>query len=134
MPLAQPFFRPRVPFVVLALLTIPCGLALRHTSLSLPRAVTKEGADALYATLVYFLARIAWPAPARRMRAVLAAVIFCFGVETAQLYQAPWLTEIRNTTLGGLVLGHGFHAADLLAYVVGIGLGVLIERATQRLG
>ena len=46
-----------------------------------------------------------------------------------QLYHAPWIDSIRRTTLGGLVLGFDFVWSDLACYAVGVGLGILIERA-----
>ena len=42
----------RVPFVVLAAITVPCGLAVRNTTLPLPALLKTEGGDLLYATLV----------------------------------------------------------------------------------
>ena len=129
MTLDRPFLRARILLALSAVLTAACGLGLRHIRDPLPHVVWKEGGDLLSATLIYFLARILWPAPERRARAALATVVFCFAVETLQLYQAPWILRIRATTLGGLCLGHGFHAADLVAYVLGVALGLLLERA-----
>ncbi len=45
-----------------------------------------------------------------------------------QLYHAPWIDSIRQTTLGGLILGFGFLCSDLACYALGVLLGVLIER------
>ena len=50
------------------------------------------------------------------------------GVELSQLYHAPWIDSIRETTLGGLILGFGFLWSDTACYTVGVGLGVLLER------
>ena len=36
-------------------------------------------------------------------------------VEESQLYHASWIDSIRGTTLGALVLGHGFLWSDLPA-------------------
>lgn len=128
MPSERPLLRSRALFALLALLTVPAGLALRHTTLPLPRVLTREGGDTLYATLVYFLARVLLPAPDRRRCAALLAVAFCFAVEIGQLYRAPWILRIRETTLGGLILGHGFRTADLVAYVAGVATGLLVDR------
>jgi hypothetical protein len=54
---------------------------------------------------------------------------FCVIIEVSQLYHAPWIDSIRGTTLGALVLGHGFVWSDLACYAVGVGLGILIERS-----
>jgi hypothetical protein len=54
------------------------------------------------------------------------------GVELSQLYHAPWIDSIRQTTLGGLILGFGFLWTDLACYAFGVGLGVLLELISGR--
>ena len=49
-----------------------------------------------------------------------ASLLICFGVECSQRIQAPWLVDLRATTPGGLILGHGFLWSDLIAYTVAI--------------
>ena len=58
----------------------------------------------------------------------LLALVLTWGVEVSQLWQAEWLLRLRATTLGALVLGHGFLWIDLLRYTVGILLGVGLDR------
>ncbi len=41
-------------------------------------------------------------------------------VEISQLYQDPWINNIRNTLIGHLILGKGFLWSDLLAYTIGV--------------
>ena len=55
------------------------------------------------------------------------ALAFAFSVEISQLYQAPWINEIRSTTLGALVLGFGFLVSDLVCYSVGVCAGYLLD-------
>jgi hypothetical protein len=57
----------------------------------------------------------------------LLAMILSLAVELSQLYHAPWIDSIRQTTLGGLILGFGFLWSDLACYAVGVGLGVILE-------
>ena len=64
---------------------------------------------------------------ARTWRVAVAAVAFCFAIELLQLYQAPWIDAVRATTPGRLVLGQGFHAFDLVCYVIGAGIGAALE-------
>ncbi len=45
---------------------------------------------------------------------------------------APWIDGIRNTTLGGLVLGFGFLLSDLVCYLVGIAAGAFAELTMRR--
>ncbi|QKZ13375.1 DUF2809 domain-containing protein [Spirosoma sp. KUDC1026] len=82
--------------------------------------------DALWALMVYFGGAFVF----RRwtISAVATATLgFSVGIELSQLYHAPWIDSLRATRLGGLILGFSFVWSDLLCYVVGVGLGVLIE-------
>jgi hypothetical protein len=67
---------------------------------------------------------------ARSAIATRAAIALglAFSVEFSQLYHAPWIDSIRQTTLGGLVLGSGFLWTDLVCYTVGIAIGAFLER------
>ncbi|MEG2817994.1 MAG: DUF2809 domain-containing protein, partial [Comamonas sp.] len=47
-------------------------------------------------------------------------------------YQAPWMQALRANKLAYLVLGNGFDPLDLVAYVVGVGLGVAVDWAWVR--
>ena len=55
------------------------------------------------------------------------AIIFSYSIEISQLYHAPWIDSIRNTTLGGLILGFGFLWSDLVCYTIGIIIGIIID-------
>jgi len=57
----------------------------------------------------------------------LVSLLFCYLIEISQLYHAPWIDAIRNTRLGGLVLGFGFLWTDIIAYTMGIGIMLAIE-------
>ncbi len=57
----------------------------------------------------------------------LLAMSLSIAVELSQLYHAPWIDSIRQTTLGGLILGYGFLWSDLACYALGVALGVLGE-------
>jgi len=48
-------------------------------------------------------------------------------LENEETQEAPWIDGIRNTMLGGLVLGFGFLWSDLVCYLVGIKVGALTE-------
>ncbi len=52
---------------------------------------------------------------------------FSVAIELSQLYHASWIDSIRQTTLGGLILGFGFLWSDLACYAVGVVLGVLVD-------
>src|ERR1017187_5265800 len=61
------------------------------------------------------------------------AMSFSVAIEISQLYHAPWIDSIRQTTLGGLILGSGFLWSDLACYALGVGLGVMIDIALSAL-
>lgn len=58
----------------------------------------------------------------------VAAIAFCFFVETSQLFQVDWLNAVRASRIGALILGNGFLLSDLLAYCMGVAFGALVER------
>ena len=55
------------------------------------------------------------------------AIILSYSIEISQLYHAAWIDAIRNTTLGGLILGFGFLWSDLVCYTIGIIVGAIID-------
>lgn len=111
--------------------TIVAGLASRAYGAHLPWWLAKNAGDALYATMVFWALGFLVPR-ARAARVALAAVAFCFAIELGQLYHAPWIDGVRATTPGRLVLGQGFHALDLVCYVIGVALGAGLELGLRR--
>jgi hypothetical protein len=59
--------------------------------------------------------------------------VLAASVEVSQLYHAPWIDAIRQTRLGGWVLGFGFLWSDLACYAVGIATGAVAELGLSRL-
>ena len=118
--------RSRLLAFVLLLLTIGLGLASRRYRGELPEFIGAYAGDALWATMVYWLASIALP---RARIATLAAIAYgvSFAVELSQLHHAPWIDAIRATRLGALALGHGFLWSDLVCYAVGVGVAAMID-------
>jgi hypothetical protein len=50
-------------------------------------------------------------------------------VESAKLWQTAWLVEFRHTTIGHLLLGQVFSWRNLVAYGIGVLMGVALEHA-----
>jgi hypothetical protein len=103
------------------------GLMSRASSLDLPRFVHLYIGDFLWAMMVYWgvcLVGHRWPL----FKQVLAALAFAYCIEFSQFYQADWINELRQTTIGGLILGFGFKLSDLVAYTVGIVVGAYLNR------
>jgi Protein of unknown function (DUF2809) len=77
--------------------------------------------DAIWAGMIYFGFRFLFiNAPLKT--SFLYTLLFTYCIEVSQLYQADWINAIRQTKLGGLVLGFGFLWSDLLMYFIGISL------------
>ncbi len=139
---AQPAVRPHDPplslsaprsrrpgvYALLVWLVVVAGLASRAVPQALPASLGKYPGDALWALMVFLLVGLARPRWSTGAVAATALAV-SWGVEFGQLYQPPWLTAVRATTLGHLVLGSHFHAPDLLAYAVGIAAGAAAELA-----
>jgi len=114
--------RQKIIYAFIILIIIILGLLSRKT-IVLP-AVT---GDALYASMMYFIVRFFLIKYKIKEVAIISLAI-CFAIEFSQLYQAPWINTIRTTLPGRLILGQGFLWVDLLAYVAGVALAVLIDR------
>ena len=113
----------------LCLSIIVCGLALRKfgPGLGLPSVLVKYGGSMLWGTMVFFLVAIA--APGRSLwRMALISALLAVCVELFRLVHTPWLDDFRLTTLGGLLLGRVFSPWNMLAYGVGIMLGMILDR------
>jgi hypothetical protein len=114
--------------VGLCLAVIVCGLALRGWGfgLGLPAFVVKYGGSALWGTMVFMLVAMAASTLSRPRIALIAAGI-AIGVELFRLVHFPWLDAFRLTLPGALLLGRIFSAWNMVAYGVGIGLGVWLD-------
>jgi hypothetical protein len=113
----------------LCLCVIVCGLVLRRfgPGLGLSAFVVKYGGSLLWGTMVYFLVALTAAKLSRRSVALIS-VLIAICVELFRLLHAPWLDEFRLTLPGALLLGRVFSAWNILAYGVGIGFGVLLDR------
>jgi hypothetical protein len=86
--------------------------------------------DTLWALMLFLLVSTLLAGRPIRTRATISLAL-AFLVE---IYHAPWIDSIRQTTLGGLVLGFGFLWTDLACYSVGIVTGSLTEWGIRRFG
>ncbi len=113
----------------LCLTVIACGLALRGwgLGLGLPAFVVKYGGSMLWGAMVFFLVAMAASHLSRTRIAVITAAI-AIGVELFRLVHFPWLDAFRLTLPGALLLGRIFSMWNMVAYGVGIGMGVLLDR------
>ncbi|WP_322922814.1 DUF2809 domain-containing protein [Paenibacillus campi] len=116
----------RISYTIAIVVTIVSGLAARRYAELLPPLLAIHAGDMLWAMMVYWSVRLL--ADRRYDGAIVTALLFCYGIEFSQLYQGEWIRQLRDTLIGGLVLGHGFLVVDLLRYTVGVLLAVGINR------
>ena len=118
--------RNRVIYLILIVITIILGLLSRKVS-GLPEIASAYSGDVLWAMMVFFI--IAFIFNNKSTIFIISwAIIFSYSIEISQLYHAPWIDTIRNTTLGAFVLGFGFLWSDLVCYTVGVITGAIIDR------
>ena len=106
---------PRLQSLTIALILIPIGLATREYG---NEWMKLYAGDVLWAAMIYWGFKFLFAQEPKRT--AFYALIFCFLIELSQLYHAPWIDQIRNNRLGGLVLGFGFLWSDLVCYLVGV--------------
>lgn len=107
------------------------GLGWRSGHLPLSGFASKYGGDALWAWMVFLGLTVLFPRT-RTLRLAAAALVLAWMVEFLQLHHGAWIGAVRSTLLGRLVLGTTFNPPDLIAYGVGIGVGVAVD--LRRLG
>ncbi|MCX6238944.1 MAG: DUF2809 domain-containing protein [Bacteroidia bacterium] len=118
--------RNRLLYLLMVTIVICLGLLSRRISDHLPDLINLVLGDILWALMVYLLIRTVFRSWSIR-KVALTGLTFSFLIELSQIYHAPWIDAIRNTTLGGLILGFGFLWSDLVAYSIGIGFGIVID-------
>ncbi|MFC9414962.1 DUF2809 domain-containing protein [Bacillus mobilis] len=118
--------RNRLLYAMFTIIVIILGLSSRKFAFALPALLNNYLGDALWALMIFIGFGFLFPKIETKKLAFIS-LLFCYGIEVSQLYHAEWLDSIRATTLGGLVLGYGFLWSDLVAYTIGVGIGMLCE-------
>ena len=118
--------RNRIVYLISVAIVMGLGLSSRKYAGYLPEHVNTYLGDALWAVMIYLFAALLLK-NRKPSLITLLSLSFCYLIEISQLYHAPWIDAIRNTRLGGLVLGFGFLWTDIIAYTLGIGVMLAIE-------
>jgi Protein of unknown function (DUF2809) len=116
------------PLARMALLaiTVVLGLGSRRLAAFLPGFIVAYAGDISWALALYLFLGLILPRWTTGRLAALA-LLLSLSVEVSQLYHAPWIDSIRQTAVGGLILGFSFLWSDLVCYAAGVGLGVALE-------
>ena len=127
----EPQSRHRPVYALATVAVVALGLASRRFPGLFPAFLGKYPGDALWALMVFLGLACIFPRwPTGRLAATALAI--SWAIELSQLYHAPFLDDIRRTTLGHLVLGSSFFWPDLVAYAAGIAVAVLAEQLLPR--
>ena len=117
--------RNRLLYLILTIIVMILGLLSRKIS-GLPKIIELYSGDILWALMVFLL--FAFLFNKKSTIFIISWAIICsYSTEISQLYHAPWIDAIRNTVLGGLILGFGFLWSDLVCYTIGIIIGIIID-------
>ena len=122
--------RSRTIYAAAVIGVILLGLASRTYPWIFPASLEKYPGDALWALMVLLILGFIWPKLPATWLAIFALVV-SFTVEFGQLYRSMWLTAVRETTLGHLVLGSTFNPIDLVAYAIGVCIGFIVVSILQ---
>jgi hypothetical protein len=102
------------------------GIGSRRYTHFLPEFIAAYAGDTLWASAAFFGFGLILRRVSTQTIAALT-ITFSILIEVSQLYHAAWIDSIRQTTLGGLILGFGFLWSDLACYALGVGIGVAVD-------
>jgi glycopeptide antibiotics resistance protein len=123
--------RNRYLYCVIACVVVVLGLASRRHSAMLPSFLAQYAGDTLWAVMV-FIGIGLMATKSSSIRVAIAALVVSCAVELSQLYHASWIDSVRDTLIGGLVLGYGFLWSDIACYTAGVALGVAVEMSLRK--
>lgn len=118
----------RLIYLGLIIITVITGLVTREFSSIIPFFI----GDILWGLAVFLLMRFLFIKKSLQFAVILSS-IYATLTELSQLYQAPWIDEIRPTFFGRVMLGETFLLSDILCYLIGIGIGILVELSLRTL-
>ncbi|MCB0724403.1 MAG: DUF2809 domain-containing protein [Ignavibacteriae bacterium] len=125
-----PTKRRRLLYIISIVIVIALGLASRKI-MGFPYFVYEYVGDVLWAVNVYLIFAVLFPSEKIPLISVVT-FFFSFLIEFSQIYHAPWIDSIRDTFIGGLVLGYGFLWSDILCYLIGTAIGAVLDSILLR--
>ena len=82
--------------------------------------------DLLVVILIYCFIKSFFPAPV--MKTAIAVLLFACTTETLQYFDLVQKLGLQDSKAARIIIGSAFEWKDMLAYVAGIGLVLMIER------
>jgi hypothetical protein len=122
--------RSRFRLLVLIALSVLASIALARNGRPYGLWLPRYGEIALWSMTLYWALLFFRPTATTRSVTQLA-LLLSVAVECSQLYQAPWIHELRLTPVGAAVLGAGFHRIDVLCLALGALLASILDTPFQ---
>lgn len=121
----------RTIILIVLVVLIPIGLGTKFYHGPGQEWVYEYAGDILYTMFFFFLLRLIW---LWSNPIGLAVAAFCFSttIEFTQLISTPFLETIRSTFLGRTFIGTGFTPVDIVYYLLGSTLGLIILRILEK--
>jgi len=123
--------RNRVIYSLITIGIIVLGIWSKKAHTFIPTFFNDYIGDSLWAAMIFFGFGFAFDTM-KTGKVALGSILFCYIIEFSQIYHANWIDNIRNTTLGRLVLGYTFSWTDLIAYAFGIGIAIILEMLLKK--
>jgi hypothetical protein len=118
--------RRSITSLILLLITIPLGLAVRFLPLHLPWFLYKYLGSILWATALYWFLATLLPKLRPQTLATLAILIATL-VELTRLIPIPPVDAFRLTLPGRILLGRYFSVKNIAAYIFAIALTAALD-------
>ncbi|WFB37905.1 DUF2809 domain-containing protein [Kiritimatiellota bacterium B12222] len=123
--------RNRIGYFLSLLLVIVIGGASRLSfTEEWPFLYTEYAGDTFWSLMIFLGIGFLFPTW-KTSTVALLTLTFAYSIELSQLIQSPWITTLRETIFGKLVLGSGFLWSDFVCYTVGCLIGVIGEVFTR---
>ena len=94
--------RSRAKLLALIIVVIAGGLVSRKFPNLFPDVIGTSAGDVLWAFSVFLGWAVLFPSSST-LRIAALALVSTYCVEFSQLYQEPWINEVRHTSIGHLV-------------------------------
>jgi Protein of unknown function (DUF2809) len=122
----------RTAYFLLTLAMLALGLFVRIVLWQyLPYSINVWIGDFIWAIMLYFACATVFTNQSIKWR-ICVMIAFCITIECSQMWHTDWLDAFRNTTFGGLLLGHGFLWSDIVADIAGILFGGALDKKWKK--
>lgn len=115
-----------INYLILIFLAACLGILSRKYGTILPEFIASFTGDTMWAFALYFVIALFSLKRSFSFKFFWTCLLSALD-ELSQLYHAPWIDELRNTIVGALVLGNTFVWTDLLCYLAGAVLAVILD-------